>query len=42
MEISINKSMGPASFGLDYTDTDVAGTDTGDTENWRLGYVVGF
>jgi hypothetical protein len=42
MEVSINKSLGAASFGLDYTDTDVSGTTTGDTENWRFGYVVGF
>ena len=41
-EVSINKSMGAASFGLDYTDTDVAGTDTGDSENWRFSYVIGF
>ena len=42
MEVSINKSMGAASFGLDYTDTDEAGGTTNDTENWRFGYVVGF
>ena len=42
MEVSVNKSMGAASFGLDYTDTDVAGGTTNDTQNWRLGYVVGF
>jgi hypothetical protein len=42
MEVSINKSLGAASFGLDYTDTDVAGGTTHDTQNWRLGYVVGF
>ena len=41
-EVSINKSMGAMSFGLDYTDTDVAGTDTGDSENWRFSYVIGF
>ena len=41
-EVSINKSMGAASFGLDYTETDVAGTDTGDSENWRFTYVIGF
>jgi hypothetical protein len=42
MEVSINKGMGAASFGLDYTDTDVAGTDTGDSENWRFSYIIGF
>ena len=42
MEVSINKGLGAASFGLDYTDTDVAGTDTGDTENWRFSYIIGF
>ena len=29
MEVSINKGLGAASFGLDYTDTDVANTTTG-------------
>jgi hypothetical protein len=42
MEISVNKSMGAASFGLDYTDTDEAGGTANDTQNWRFGYVVGF
>ena len=42
MEVSVNKSMGAASFGLDYTDTDVAGGTANDTQNWRFGYVVGF
>ena len=42
MEVSINKSMGAASFGLDYTDTDEAGGTTNDTENWRFSYVIGF
>ena len=42
MEVSINKGLGAASFGLDYTDTDVAGTTTGDTENWRFSYIIGF
>ena len=42
MEVSINKSLGAASFGLDYTDTDEAGGTANDTQNWRLGYVVGF
>ncbi len=42
MEISINKGLGAASFGLDYTDTDEAGGTTNDTENWRFSYVIGF
>ena len=42
MEVSINKSLGAASFGIDYTDTDEAGGTANDTQNWRLGYVVGF
>ena len=41
-EISVNKSMGAMSFGVDYTDTDVAGTETGDSENWRFYYIIGF
>ena len=36
MEVSINKSMGAASFGLDYTDTDEAGGTANDTQNWRI------
>jgi len=40
--ISAGKGMGAASFGLDYTETDVAGTDTGDSDAWQLTYVVGF
>jgi hypothetical protein len=42
MRVSIGKGMGAASFGLDYTETDVAGTDTGDTDHWNFMYVVGF
>jgi len=42
MEVSINKSLGAASFGLDYTDTDEAGGDTNDSENWRFSYIIGF
>jgi len=42
MEVSVNKSLGAASFGLDYTDTDEAGGTANDTQNWRFGYVVGF
>ena len=40
--ISAGKGMGAASFGLDYTETDVAGTDTGDADAWTVTYVVGF
>ena len=42
MRVSLSKGMGAASFGLDYTETDVAGTDTGDTDQWNFQYVVGF
>ena len=42
MRVSLSKGMGAASFGLDYTETDVAGTDTGDTDQWKFMYVVGF
>jgi hypothetical protein len=42
MRVSLSKGMGAASFGLDYTETDVAGTDTGDTDHWNFMYVVGF
>ena len=40
--LSVGKGMGAASFGIDYTETDVAGTDTGDSDAWQLTYVVGF
>ena len=40
--ISASKGMGAASFGIDYTETDVAGTDTGDSDAWQFTYVVGF
>ena len=42
MRVSVSKGMGAASFGLDYTETDVAGTDTGDSDEWNFMYVVGF
>ena len=42
MRVSVSKGMGAASFGLDYTETDVSGTDTGDTDEWNFMYVVGF
>ena len=42
MRVSLSKGMGAASFGVDYTETDVAGTDTGDTDQWKFMYVVGF
>ena len=42
MRVSLSKGMGAASFGLDYTETDVSGTDTGDTDVWNFMYVVGF
>ena len=40
--ISVSKGMGAASFGLDYTEVDVSGTDTGDSDTWNFMYVVGF
>ena len=42
MRVSMSKGMGAASFGIDYTETDVSGTDTGDTDVWNFMYVVGF
>lgn len=42
MRVSLSKGMGAASFGLDYTETDVSGTDTGDSDVWNFMYVVGF
>ena len=40
--ISVSKGMGAASFGLDYTEVDVSGTDTGDSDTWNFMYLVGF
>ena len=42
MRVSVSKGFGAASFGLDYTETDVSGTDTGDADEWNFMYVVGF
>ena len=42
MRVSLSKGMGAASFGIDYTETDVSGTDTGDTDVWNFMYIVGF
>jgi len=42
MRVSLSKGMGAASFGLDYTETDVAGGTTGDGDAWNFMYVVGF
>ncbi len=42
MRVSLSKGMGAASFGLDYTETDVAGGDASDTDVWNFMYVVGF
>ena len=42
MRVSLSKGMGAASFGLDYTETDVANTNTGDSDEWNFMYVVGF
>ena len=42
MRVSVNKGMGAASFGLDYTEADEAGGSANDTDTWTLNYVVGF
>ena len=42
MRVSLSKGMGAASFGLDYTETDVAGGSASDTDVWNFMYVVGF
>ena len=42
MRVSLSKGMGAASFGLDYTETDVAGGNASDTDEWNMMYVVGF
>jgi len=40
--ISASKGMGAASFGVDFTETDVAGGTDDDTDAWQFTYVVGF
>ena len=42
MRVSLSKGMGAASFGIDFTETDVANTDTGDVDEWNFMYVVAF
>ena len=42
MRVSLSKGMGAASFGVDYTETDVAGGTADDTDVWNFMYVVGF
>ena len=42
MRVSVNKGMGAASFGLDYTEADEEGGSANDTDTWTMNYVVGF
>ena len=42
MRVSVNKGMGAASFGLDYTEADEEGGSANDTDTWTFNYVVGF
>ena len=42
MRVSVNKGMGAASFGIDYTEADEEGGSTNDTDTWTFNYVVGF
>jgi hypothetical protein len=42
MRVSVNKGMGAASFGIDYTEKDEAGGATNDTDTWTFNYAVGF
>ena len=42
MRVSLNKGMGPMSFGVDYIEIDEAGGTTNDADQWKLNYVVGF
>ena len=42
MRVSVNKGMGPMSFGVDYIEVDEAGGTTNDADQWKLNYVVGF
>ena len=40
--LGLSKSMGPASFSLEYDNADTASGDAGEIETWRLGYAIYF
>ena len=42
MHIGVIKSLGALSYSVEYLETDVSGTATGDTDTWNFSYIVGF
>jgi len=42
MHIGAVKSLGAMSYSVEYLETDVSGTDTGDSDTWNFSYIIGF
>ena len=42
MHIGVIKSLGALSYSVEYLETDVSGTDTGDSDQWSFTYTLGF
>jgi len=42
MHIGAVKSLGAMSYSVEYVETDVSGTDTGDSDTWNFSYIIGF
>jgi len=42
MHVGAIKSLGAMSYSVEYLETDVSGTDTGDSDTWNFSYIIGF
>ena len=42
MHVGAIKSLGAMSYSVEYLETDVSGTDTGDSDTWTFTYTIGF
>ena len=42
MHVGAIKSLGAMSYSVEYLETDVSGTDTGDSDTWNFTYTIGF
>ena len=42
MHVGVIKSLGALSYSVEYLETDVSGTATGDSDTWNFSYIVGF
>jgi len=42
MHVGAIKSLGAMSYSVEYLETDVSGTDTGDSDTWSFTYTIGF